>query len=298
MSGSRLAIATFLLAALAAAPAAAESFDQHAHETFDVGDGARLQLLSGDGDVTIVVWDEPRISVDVVYRADWKMAGVGGELAGPSFTMKQDGDVVRAVGQEPDTGVVVGFSSLSVHEYKWEIRVPAHCAVDVRGDDGDIRVGGIGGELRIRAEDGDVELVDVTSADAHVRLDDGSARVVDCAGDWVIRVEDGDIDVRGHRAGPLDIRAEDGAVELRLEPGDRLDCEIEVEDGDVEVTLAAGIGAEVRVRTEDGRIRVPDGFDLSEDRERASGRIGDGSGSLVVVSEDGSVTIRSEPGAG
>jgi len=298
MSCARPFLATLLLSALVAAPAAAESFDESVHETFEVGDGARLHLDSGDGDVTVVVWDEPRISIDVVYRADWKKVAVGSEQHGPRFTLEQDGDVVRAAGQEPGAGTMVGFSSLSVHEYKWEIRVPAHCAIDVRGDDGDIRVGGTGGELRINAEDGDVELVDVTSDEAHVRLDDGSVSVMDCAGDWAIRVEDGDVDVRGHRAGPLDIRAEDGSVELRLEPGDRLLCEVEAEDGDVEVHLAAGIGAEVRVRTEDGRIRVPEDFELDEDRERASGRIGDGSGSLSVLSEDGSVTIRSEAGAG
>jgi hypothetical protein len=289
-----------LAAALAFAPvpAAAESFDEHAHQTFEVGDGARLQLVSGDGDVTIVVWDQPRISIDVVYRADWKNVALQADRTGPRFTLEQDGDLVRAIGEEPGAGVTVGFTSLSVHEYQWEIRVPARCALDVRGEDGDIRVGGTEGELRIRAEDGDVELADVVSVEAHVRLDDGSVKATDCAGNWAFRVEDGDVDIRGHRAGPLDIRSEDGSVDLRLEPGDRLDCEIESEDGDVEVVLRAGVGAEVRVRTDGGRVRVPDSFETDEDRERASGRIGDGSGRIAVTTEDGSVTIRSESGAG
>jgi len=297
--------------ALGAGPALAKTIDVHASETFPVKKGALLRLSHGDGDVEITPWDRDEVSVDVVYRADYTMVGVGKE---PDFKveMKQEGPVIVVTGRETGVAMVGIFLSVDTSEYRYTIRAPAYLAVESRGLDGDFSATGLQGDLRCRLDDGDVSLkgieadrVEVTLEDgdvtgeaiqassARVEIDDGDVRLRGCSGDWDVRTEDGDATLRDHVSGPLSIRTADGDVAVHLVAGGKADVRIEAEDGNVELVLDPKVSTAFLLSSEEGRIRVDaDGVrNLEKDENRVYGEIGSAEGSLRVHVDDGRISL-------
>jgi hypothetical protein len=323
------------VAAVLGAPAAtaAKDIQRDYHESFDVKEGARLELRHGDGDVEISVWDRDVVDVEVHYRAKVTKVGVGTE---PDFRVdfEQKGDLIRVTGHEKAMAVV-GFLSRSEDLYVYTIRAPAYLAVSTRGEDGDVAIAGlrdrvdirlgdgdvhltdvdspaiavdledgdldargIAGRLEVDAEDGDVRLRDAAVSRGRIGLSDGDLTAEHCSGPFQIRAQDGDVTLRAHRAGSLTVRTDDGSARIALVPGDVPDVDIESGDGDVTLELAAGVSAAFLLATDDGRIVVdaPGARRLEHDHDRAYGEIGDAEGEIRIRADDGSVTLRAEKG--
>lgn len=275
-------------------PAGAREIEQTSHESYEVKPGARFELEAEDGDVHVEVWDRPEIQIDVVYRAEWKQVGIGERSMKFEFEHDETENRVRAKAHSEGKLNLAVFTALWVHEFRWDIKVPADCSLDLRGDDGDIEVANVRANVRIASEDGDIELDDVDAPEIRVRTDDGDVKAHRCRGDFFVRTEDGDISVRRHPAGPLEIRTDDGDVDVWLTAGGRLDLDVESEDGDVEIRLDEGVHTEFFLATDDGSVRVDlDHGDFEIDRDAAFGRIGDASGDLKVKTEEGSIRLAS-----
>lgn len=292
MPRSFFAVTTAFVLALAA-PAAAKEVNQSAHESYEVGPNAHFSLEAEDGDVIVDVWDKSEIQIDVIYRAEWKQVGIGERSMKFEFEQDQTENTVRAKAHSQGKLNLAVFTALWVHEFRWDIKVPADCTLDIRGDDGDVQVKDLRANVRITSEDGDIELDEIVAPEIHVRTDDGDVKSHRCRGDFFVRTEDGDISVRQHPAGPLEIRTDDGNVDVWLTAGARLDVDIESEDGDVEVRLDEGVSTEFFLATDDGSVRVDvdNGENFEIDRDAAFGRIGDASGDLKVKTDDGSIRL-------
>ncbi len=325
----RIAVLGIGFLVTSAMAADAKEISQRYDETFPVGSAARLRLDHGDGDVEIVPWDRPEIRVEVVYRASFTRIGWGTE-PGYSVEFRQDGDEVHVIAREGGShGVTVAIQTKITHEHRFTIHVPAHTTIDTRGDDGDLTITGLTGEVSCRLEDGDVELRDVVSPDLRVRVDDGDvflakvrgplvletddgdislvgcrsdeARVISDDGNVTlkgfvgsvsIRTEDGDVRLRDHESGMLEIRTDDGNVDVELVSGSRPEVEVDTADGRVRMTLATGVSSEILVATEDGRISVNlDAARIEESEHGIYAVIGDGDGSIRVRTQDGSVNL-------
>ena len=314
---------------LGAGSLAAEVIERDYHRTFDVERGHRLHLEHGDGDVVIEPWDQDRVDVKVVYRAEYTRVGVGSEMD-LEVDFRQTESTVHVV--ERSTGRwVIGFLSYDESEYLYTIRAPAYLLLDIEGEDGDVEVTGWRGEIRIRTEDGDLDLIDVRSPktdldtedgdiaidglsggltivgedgdvrisdcsleEARLRLDDGDATFTRCAGSARFDLVDGDLALEGFRADAVEVRTEDGDVDLELLPNAAMNVVVRTRDGDITVDLADGASLEFTIDTGDGdiRVEVPGAADLSERRSSASGRIGSGEGRLRIESGDGRVVVR------
>lgn len=327
----RIVMAGLVFLALGApAPGQAKSIDKHFHETFAVEPGAILRLSHGDGDAEITPWDRDEVDVDIVYRADYTLIGVGRE---PDFEaeLSQEGPVIHVTGRETGVAMVGIFLSTDVREYRYTIRAPAWLAVDSRGLDGDLRITGLRGEVRCRVDDGDVTLEDVeaerivvTAADgdvhlagvrgalrvdcedgnvtgeriaapaANVTLEDGDLRLLGCSGEWDIQLEDGDATLRDQASGRISIRGEDGDVSVHLLPGDPAEVEIQVEDGSVELIVDARVSTAFLLSSQDGRVKVeePGTKNLEQDGRRLYGEIGDAAGQIRAHTADGRVSLR------
>lgn len=83
-----------------------------------------------------------------------------------------------------------------------------------------------------------------------------------------------------------------GGVELDLRGGGR-EVGIETHNGQVVVTLDADHGARVEAATHNGRVRCDLPLqDAKRERNRLSGRLGDGSGSLRISTHNGNVVLQ------
>jgi DUF4097 and DUF4098 domain-containing protein YvlB len=319
-----------LLLAVAASPGAAEEIHKTYHETFPSHEGTRLDLRHGDGDVTVQVWDKDEVQIDVEYHATVHAVGAG-KKGDFSVEFSTEGDTIHVVDHEGDVAWVGVYVSSRTNKHRYEIRMPAYVRLDTRGDDGDVEIEGVRGELRCELGDGDITLRNVTSPtvqvelgdgdldargltgrldidvqDGHVRLvetmgpggrigvSDGTLKMTKCAGDFEIAAQDGDIHLIAHRGRSLHVTIGDGDVDLELLPVDDLDVDVQAHDGDVDLLLARGTSASFLITTNDGSVRVshPDLSKFEESDRGAYGEIGPGKGKIRVRCEDGTVRLR------
>lgn len=324
-----LIVALMLVTGWLSQPIAAEEISRDYHETFAVRQGTRLVLEHGDGDVEISPWAEDKLQVDVRYRAHASNIGWS-KKTDFKVEFSQDGDTISVVAHEPKQ-INVGVSTYRENEYRFTINAPSYLELYLEGEDGDVEIDDWNGAIRLRLEDGDVEMSNIDSArteviledgdleidgirgDIDIRSEDGDIEIFDCfsehgrieaedgditvdrcEGSFEIAVSDGDADFMELTARDMDIRSGDGTVKLSLLPSDALDLEVRVGDGDVEVDLDREMSAAFELETRDGRIRLmaDDVSNLQQDRRRTAGQIGGGSGSIYVRTVDGNVTLR------
>lgn len=308
-------------------PAAAKRVDREFHESFDVSEGARLELVHGDGDVFIETWDQDVIDVTVRYHADLRSKGIS---ADPDFEVdfEQSGNTVLVRGREIGRKGI-GFFFSQEHEYVYEIKAPDWVRLELTGDDGDVEIegwradiecelddgdlvltdvrsevtrisaedgdvliDGFSGRLDVKLDDGDIDIVDCETEGAKIRAEDGDVVLDRCTGDFEIAVDDGLVRLTRASVSKLDIRAADGDVDLDLISATNLDLYVNAEDGDVTVDLGPSISASFTVDTDDGSIQVGDSrWILSKKDRRVSGEIGSGEGQIRIRTDDGDVTL-------
>jgi DUF4097 and DUF4098 domain-containing protein YvlB len=331
MTTMRLSLIVALTLALCwlAPPLAAEEISRDYHETFDVEQGMRLVLEHGDGDVEITPWHENTLEVDVRYRA--QASNIGWSKSTEfKVDFSQDGNTISVVVHEPKR-MNIGVATYRESEYRFRIKAPSYLELQLEGEDGDVAIAdwrgsirlrledgdvemrnieagrtevtledgdleidGIRGDLDIESEDGDIEIFDCRTEHGHIRTEDGDVTVDRCAGSFDIAASDGDAELREVAARKMDIRTGDGTVEVALLPMDDLDLQVRVGDGDVLVDLDQDVSATFELETRDGRIRLmAEGVaNLRQDKRRTTGQIGSGNGSIYVRTVDGSVTLR------
>jgi hypothetical protein len=291
-----------------AALAGADTVDREYNESFAVSPGDTLRLLHGDGDVEIKPSANDRMDVHVRYLM--KARGLGGPR---DFEVDfgREGSVITVEGREVGSNFFVGGSTNQ--EYRYVIEAPPYVQLELRGDDGDVRVtewgadigldsedgdvriDGLSGDLSIDLDDGDVDLYDCAVGEATLRLQDGDVTLRGGSGDWRFDVDDGDLDLRDLAAESVWIATEDGDVELGLLPAAGPEIEIRTDDGDVLVELPPGIAGSFDLTCDDGSMRVnaTEAVIESKREHHIEGVLGGGgNGSLRIHTEDGDITLR------
>lgn len=329
MNGMIALLAATMFMAVVSGPASAVSIDRDFHESFDVRDGFRLSLHSGDGNVTIEPWNSDVIDVTVLYRADVTRVGLGGP---PDFNVefKTGVDFVRVIGNLTPQGPAV-FQSMRIHEYTYTIKAPPYVILEIDGDDGDVEISGwradiecsmddgdltltdvvnsrtrasledgdmsalnLSGELQISSDDGDVRLSSCELTDARISLEDGDITVDDCEGDFAIMVDDGNVSLGLRASRSIRVRAADGDVDIAIDGGNVDEVDVVTDDGDVMISMPAGSSYEFLVTADDGRIKVdvPERDEYEKDEHSATGQIRGGEGTVRVRTNDGNVRLR------
>lgn len=320
-----LAVLSIASASTAAGTEVERSFDKR----FDVKPGARLVLSHGDGELTVIPWDEDAISVEVRYRVRYRRVGLGSD---PDLDVQfdQKGDVVRVIGKERSSGGV-GFFSKDTIEHTYRVQAPPYVELELDGDDGSVEIEGWEGRISLRNDDGDVHLRRIRSPEVSLEVEDGDVEIDDLEGRLDVSIDDGNVEVSGCKCEKAKIEAEDGDVQVEsctgsfrvsTDDGDMeldeitagelelttADGTIEVEiaaaaatftidasadDGDIVLKLASGVSAEYEVRTDGGRIEVEtSGEGSGRFDKHASGKLGAGGGKIHVTTNDGNVRLR------
>ncbi len=233
-------------------------------KTYDVSAKPELKASTGDGDVRLDVWDQPRIEA----RLDF----VGYEM-GKDFQVveSQTGNRVSIEIRFPThLGLHVGRRSLTL-----TLKVPRESALDLTSGDGNLAVTGVKGDMRMHTGDGRIE-----------------AKSLD--GRLVASTGDGTIDVDG-RFDVLDVHTGDGSVDAAASPGSAVASAWSVRTGDGSVTLRlpGDFKANLDAHTGDGHLtlNLPITMSGSVDRSHVQGTLNGGGGLLTVRTGDGSIRI-------
>jgi DUF4097 and DUF4098 domain-containing protein YvlB len=174
------------------------------------------------------------------------------------------------------------------------LRVPASTDLDLRTDDGSVRVEGIEGRLAVDSGDGRVELERV-AGEIRVRTADGSIRGSELAGSVDARTDDGRVEIDG-RLDALEAVTADGSIRVRVEGSEpralASPWTLRTLDGSIRLELPSELSADVEASTSDGDIDAElERFTGSREEGRLRGRLGDGGALILLVTMDGSIHL-------
>lgn len=194
-------------------------------------EGSQVEIESVRGDVEVLAWDEPKVTVEV--RKHLRASGEK-EAARTAGTLRLRLDpvgeglkvqVVPDPGTEPPAGLRTDFT----------VTVPRKARLRVATGDGGVEAHGIAGDVVISASHGDVDAGDLGGA-CEVTNRNGAITLSSVAGSLKIVSDRDSVTVTGAGAG-VEIDAPHGTVSV----GDaRGDVRIRDDHGEVEVEGAGG----------------------------------------------------------
>jgi DUF4097 and DUF4098 domain-containing protein YvlB len=177
-----------------------------------------------------------------------------------------------------------------------KLRVPRRADLDIRTEDGAIRIEGIEG--RVRAETGDGRVfVERAAGELRLRTEDGSIVARNVEGTLEAVTGDGDVEIEGAFTA-LEASSFDGDI--------RIDCRdwkppgegwvVRTTDGAIRVELPAAAAADIDATAIDGRVvNRLDSFASArrdETDRRLRGKLGGGGPLLLFTSMDGPIELR------
>lgn len=283
-------LAILLSLALAATPPPASSKAPLAWDrTFTIAKHASVTVRCDDAKVRVHSHDEPTVVAHVTRREQIRGVFIG--KLEPKVEFAQNGDAVDIVAQLHGevSGIVVWMDT----GMEVDVWVPREADVDVRTEDGPVRLENLSGEISATTGDGRIEAQGIRGT-VSLHTSDGRIEATGLEGALDARTSDGHIDVAG-RFDKLALHTQDGAIAANARPGSRLASAWTIESGDGRITLRIPVklNALLDARTDDGRIHVqlPLRLDRGRDSQRLSGQLNDGGPLLWVRSHDGSITL-------
>ena len=232
--------------------------------SYPVSGKPEVVVDANDGDVEVTVGSSQRVDVRGITRG-WKIK-----------------DDVQVTGNQSGNHVVIKLHKIShvcfgvcIQSIRVEVHVPRESDLNIRTDDGNVRVDSVRGNLQFETGDGDVRLRDVEGS-LHADTHDGNVDVKGRFDVLNLHTGDGNIDAEVNaasapRPGWL-LRSGDGNIRLRLP--DNFGADLDAHSGDGEVHFgfpisASGVGNEnsmrgkingggisIELRTGDGDIKV------------------------------------------
>lgn len=218
-----------------------------------------------------VVIDDPGSRVTVSASSDGKVHvtdtrhvhgwGWGNRPSQLRVEKTSDGVLI----ERPDTTepiVILGFEFGGT-----AVQVPPGAALDIRGASG-ADVSDLTGSIAVRSSDGHISATNVRTSDLSLTTGDGHIALANVDADKINAV------------------TSDGAIRvsnLRVRNG-----VLHTSDGSIRIELAGGNDLTVRASTADGSIRMNG---VRQEGSPAEYKFGNGSGSLDVATQDGSIRV-------
>ncbi len=312
-------------------PAPGKEIRKDYHQQYNVMEGVTLHLISGDGEVSVTTWDKDVLDISVIYRAKVKSIGLGKKHDFKVDFRKRGNDIY--VAEQIVRSFSFGILYDNQYEYRYIIQAPRYLKLDLEGEDGNVEIEGLTGEIDCRIDDGNLELrriitplVRIRFADGNVslkeveseleirgedgsislknckipraslELEDGNIFIRDSGGNFKIDTYDGNVKMVRTHLKEATIRTEDGGVDLDLLKSKNLDLTVRTTDGYVTVDLEGGTSAAFNIHTGDGSIRTSLTYATVDrhSRHAVSGRLYNGEGRIRISTVDGSITLREQ----
>lgn len=230
------------------------------HEkSFNISAGKKLFLNTDTGNIQITPWNKSEVYVKVI----------GNDNAAEKFTYNFNANS-EEVNIEVDKKS--GWSWFSNIKLRFEIKVPANFNVYANTAGGDIKIGGVKGNLTLKTSGGDIW---------GDRFE----------GDFVAKTSGGDINLFCNNA-KINASTSGGDIELEY-TGLNKSIELKTSGGDIDIKVPQNFNANVDLRTSGGDIscsfKLNDMKKLSE--TKVIGNINNGGLPLIANTSGGDITV-------
>lgn len=273
------------------------AFIERDEKRFPAGAAPAITLATFDGSIQVRPWDRPEVLIEIEKRGSDKAAVDKIQVVSESKDNQISLDVRKPSSEQEFIGIGLHHSTSA----RLTASVPRGSRLTVTTRDGSIAVERIDGRLELRTDDGSVR-VSEAAGDLTIVTRDGSITLDRIAGRIDARSGDGSINVSGTPPS-LRLETKEGSVVVRVERDTVMSADWSVRTGDGSVVLEVpeGFGAELDAETADGSVRseltVAGAENLDsrnrEERRRLRGKIGAGGKVLKLRTGDGSIRLRS-----
>lgn len=256
---------------------------------------ANLDLKTFAGRIEVISWDRPEVLVEIEKRGQDKDV-----IAKFTVTAEQKGSTISVDVRSTARNNFVGIGSFTSPSARLIVSVPRKCNITARSGDGSIALERVDGVLDLRTDDGTIRVVE-SSGELLAETRDGSMTLDDVTGRVEARTNDGSVRVSG-TPGVLRVRTGDGSVSLRIRDGATMtdDWMVTTGDGSVTVELPRAFDAMIEADPgSDGRVRSEltlsqiTGAGANGKRERGamSGQLGAGGKRFSLRTGDGTIRL-------
>ncbi len=292
----RLLSASVLTAAVVCSQACDFNIDHQAYierdeKRFAAEKVLELHLYTFDGPVEIRSWDRAEAVIEIEKRGQNKEA-----VAKIQVIAEQTGNRIQIEARHPGTGSFVGIGRFTSPSAKFIANVPRKTNVVVRSGDGSIVAERLDGQIELRTDDGTIRVVE-TTGQLLAESGDGSIQLEDVSGRIECRTRDGSLRITGTPT-VLRARSGDGQVVVRVRNGAVMmeDWMVATDDGSISVELPDGFNANVEADPgSDGRARseltLADTTGGTRSDRVLRGRLGVGGKKLILRTGDGTIRL-------
>jgi DUF4097 and DUF4098 domain-containing protein YvlB len=271
------------------------AFIEREEKRFPAGEAPEITLATFDGSIQVRPWDKAEVLVEIEKRGSDKAAVDGIQVVAEGKDNRISVDVRKPASEKEFIGLGIHHSTSA----KLIASVPRGSKLTVTTRDGSISVERVDGRLELRTDDGSVR-VSEAAGDLTIVTRDGSITLERVAGRVDARTGDGGIRVTGAPASLL-LETRDGAVVVRAERDTVMleDWSVRTGDGSVVVELPEGFAAQIDAETQDGTVRTDlpvsgaSEGERRESRRTLRGTLGAGGKTLKLRTSDGSIRLRS-----
>lgn len=262
--------------------------DSKTYAPLNAGTSPDVQIDDGDNHVVVTASTDGLVHVTDARNIHGLVWGGG---YGSDLSIAHVGNSVK-ISRQQHLGGMTGIFGDSYQRV--EVQVPSASHVRITGSSG-ANVSGMRSDVEVESQDGRITLADIRgdvkaqSADGSVHLSDIVANSLDVrTADG--RVEGTNIAVEGS-APHATLHSDDGSVRVtgHFAPGGSY--QLSTNDGQVELHLAADADLTVSASSADGRIYVDGSRYGDSDSAAHTIRLGNGSGTMQLSSQDGSIHI-------
>lgn len=229
------------------------------HKNFKIEAGKLLTLSTEGGDVNITPWHRNEVEVKIYGNENTKEKY--------DFYFESDNQSVNIKAERKNKWNF--FSNLRL---KYEIKVPAKFNMKISTAGGDIKAGGVEGEISLNTSGGDIWADRLT----------GTLR---------LRTSGGDINVYSNDAS-IDANTSGGDIKVEY-AGYNKGIELRTSGGDIEISLPADFNANVDLSTSGGDVSCRFRLNKVEkmSRTRIIGEINNGGNKLVASTSGGDIEV-------
>ena len=273
-----------------------QAYIEREEKRFTVSGVADLNVSTFDGRVEIRSWDRDEVLVEIEKRGQDKDA-----VSKISINANQKGSAITVETTHTGRTVFVGIGHFTSTSARLLVTVPRKTNIVARTGDGSMTLDRVEGKIDLRTNDGSIKVTEgkgqvvVESRDGTLTLDDVGGHVEARTGDGSVRVSGVPQELR--------VRTGDGSVTLRIRDGAQMseDWTIDTGDGSVTMELPSNFNAFVDADPgSDGRVHSDftlenaKGANITgKKREKGpvSGQIGTGGKHLTLRTGDGTIRI-------
>lgn len=258
---------------------------------------ADLDLKTFSGRIEVISWDRPEILVEIEKRGQDKEA-----VSKITINAEQKGGAIAVDVRHTGRTSFVGIGHFTSPSARLIVSVPRRANIIARSGDGSLAIERVDGKLDLRTDDGSIRVVE-TKGTLVAESRDGSMTLDDVDGRVEARTGDGSVRVSGTPS-VLRVRTGDGSVTLRIRDGALMadDWNVTTNDGSITAELPRGFNAMIdadpggdgRVRSELSLTSVSGpgaGDGRRRERGAITGQLGEGGKHFTLRTGDGTIRI-------